>query len=120
MPYEGYILSDKSYATCFYLTGFPAVINGLDNFPAENSIVPSLVEGQDLQAENTIMMGSANLIGFIGPMVAGILIGAYSISFEGIGLAFAADAVSFAVSAGCLWLMHIIGPLLAGIPVLAD
>jgi MFS family permease len=74
--------------------------------PAENSIVPMLVEEKDLQAGNSIMMGITQLVGFVGPTVAGILIGAYSSSSLGIGLAFAIDSVSFAVSATCLWLIR--------------
>ncbi|MDR3575643.1 MAG: MFS transporter [Anaerolineaceae bacterium] len=71
--------------------------------PAENSMVPMLVAEQDLQAGNSLMMGIAQLAGFVGPTVAGILIGRFSSSFLGIGLAFAIDAFSFAVSALCLW-----------------
>lgn len=74
--------------------------------PAENSIVPMLVDEQDLQAGNSIMMGIAQLAGFVGPTVAGILIGGFSSSLFGIGLAFAIDALSFAVSAICLWLIR--------------
>ena len=74
--------------------------------PAGNSIVPMLVEENDLQAGNSIMMGVAQLAGFVGPTVAGILIGGFSQSSLGIGLAFAIDALSFAVSAVCLWLMQ--------------
>jgi MFS family permease len=74
--------------------------------PAGNSIVPMLVKEQDLQAGNSAMMGVSQLVGFVGPTIAGILIGKYSQSSLGIGLAFAIDAVSFAVSAACLWLMH--------------
>ena len=74
--------------------------------PAGNSIVPMLVQEQDLQAGNSIMMGVSQLVGFVGPTVAGILIGSFSQSPLGIGLAFAIDAVSFAVSAVCLWAMH--------------
>ena len=74
--------------------------------PAENSIVPMLVEEQDLQAGNSIMMGVNQLLGFIGPTVAGILIGGYSSSSLGIGLAFAIDSFSFAVSAVTLWLIR--------------
>ena len=131
--------------------------------PAENSIVTMLVEEQDLQAGNSIMMGITQLAGFIGPTVAGILIGRFSSSSLGIGLAFAIDALSFAVSTVSLWLIRtgnqhqssekenvwasiltgvkflwddkvlrlmfvvlmavnflLIGPLLVGIPVLAD
>lgn len=65
--------------------------------PAGNSIVPMLVEEQDLQAGNSIMMGSVQLVSFIGPTVAGILIGNYSSSYLGIGLAFAIDAVSISL-----------------------
>ena len=74
--------------------------------PAGNSIVPMLVEEKDLQAGNSLMMGVAQLAGFVGPTVAGILIGGFSQSPLGIGLAFAIDAFSFAVSAVCLWLMR--------------
>jgi len=35
--------------------------------PAENSIVPMLVEEQDLQAGNSIIMGVTQLTGFVGP-----------------------------------------------------
>ena len=45
--------------------------------PAENTMVPMLVDEQDLQAGNSIMMGISQLAGFIGPTVAGILIGGY-------------------------------------------
>ncbi len=131
--------------------------------PAENSIVPLLVEERDLQAGNSVMMGITQLVGFVGPSVAGVLIGGYSSSSLGIGLAYAIDALSFAVSAACLWSIRsgrageaaakenlwasilagvqylwddealrlmvlvlsavnflLIGPLLVGIPVLAD
>jgi MFS family permease len=74
--------------------------------PAGNSIVPMLVEEQDLQAGNSVMMGVGQLVGFIGPTIAGILIGQFSKSPLGIGLAFALDAVSFAVSAVTLWIMR--------------
>jgi MFS family permease len=86
--------------------------------PAENSIVPMLVKEQDLQAGNSVMMGVTQLAGFIGPTIAGILIGGFSKSPLGIGLAFALDAISFAVSAVTLWIMHGGGrqQLAAGLP----
>jgi MFS family permease len=74
--------------------------------PAGNSIVPMLVENQDLQAGNSAMMGVGQLVGFIGPTIAGILIGQFSKSPLGIGLAFALDASSFAVSAVTLWFLR--------------
>ena len=74
--------------------------------PAENSIVPALVEEQDLQAGNSIIMGVTQLAGFVGPTLAGILIGGYSNSSFGTGLAFAIDSLTFTVSVACLWLMR--------------
>ncbi|MBN2086461.1 MAG: MFS transporter [Anaerolineales bacterium] len=74
--------------------------------PAENSIVPMLVRSEDLQAGNSVMMGVTQLAGFVGPTAAGILIGSFSTSALGVGLAFAIDALSFAVSALCLWLIR--------------
>lgn len=74
--------------------------------PAGNSIVPMLVAEEDLQAGNSIIMGSSQLIQFVGPTIAGILIGNYSTSSLGIGLAFTVDALSFSVSAVCLWVMR--------------
>jgi MFS family permease len=73
--------------------------------PAGNSIVPMLVKEKDLQAGNSIIMGVGQLVGFVGPVVAGILIGNFSESFLGIGLAFGIDAVTFAISALALGLM---------------
>ena len=43
--------------------------------PAGNSIVPMLVKEKDLQAGNSLVMGVGQLVGFIGPFLAGILIG---------------------------------------------
>ncbi len=74
--------------------------------PAGNSIVPMLVKEKDLQAGNSIIMGVGQLVGFVGPVVAGILIGKFTESFLGIGLAFGIDAVTFATSAMTLWLMR--------------
>lgn len=74
--------------------------------PAENSIVPMLVEEQDLQAGNSLMMGITQLAGFVGPTIAGILIGQLSGSFLGIALAYAIDALSFVISAISLQLIR--------------
>ena len=79
--------------------------------PAGNSIVPRLVKEKDLQAGNSIIMGVGQLVGFIGPVVAGVLIGQFSQSFLGIGLAFGIDAATFAVSAVVLGLMRSGGKL---------
>jgi MFS family permease len=74
--------------------------------PAENSIVPLLVDEQDLQAGNSIIMGITQLAGFVGPTIAGILIGRYASSLTGVGLAFTIDALTFVVSAVTLQLIR--------------
>ena len=74
--------------------------------PASNSIVPMIVSEKDLQAGNSVVMGIGQLMGFVGPVTAGILIGQYAESLWGVGLAFAIDAVTFAISAVMLWLMQ--------------
>jgi MFS family permease len=75
--------------------------------PAETSIVPTLVDEADLQAGNSIIMGITQLAGFIGPTLAGIIIGRFSDTFTGVGIAFAFDAFTFVVSAVTLQLIHL-------------
>jgi MFS family permease len=75
--------------------------------PAETSIVPMLVDEQDLQAGNSIMMGITQLAGFVGPTIAGIIIGRFSNTYMGVGVAFAFDAFTFAVSAVTLQMIRV-------------
>ena len=74
--------------------------------PAGNSIVPMIVKEKDLQAGNSIVMGVGQIVGFVGPVMAGILIGKYTDSLRGIGLAFGIDTATFALSAVMLGLMR--------------
>ncbi|GAP21835.1 MFS transporter [Leptolinea tardivitalis] len=77
--------------------------------PAENSIVPMIVEEGDLQAGNSIIMGITQLAGFVGPTIAGLLIGHYASSNMGIILSFTIDALTFIVSAVTLAIMKTAG-----------
>ena len=74
--------------------------------PAENSIVPTLLAKADLQAGNAVIMGVTQLAGFVGPSLAGIVIGAYAQSLTGVGYAYGIDAVTFGLSALCLLLIR--------------
>ena len=74
--------------------------------PAGNSIVPRLIKEDDLESGNSLVMGAGQLVGFIGPVIAGVIIGRFAQSFAGIELAFGIDAVTFAVSAITLWMMR--------------
>jgi MFS family permease len=74
--------------------------------PAANSIVPRLVPENDLQAGNSISMGSSQLAGFVGPSLAGIVIGSYAHSALGVAIAFVVDGITFAISAAALGMMR--------------
>ena len=77
--------------------------------PAQNSIVPFLVGEKDLHAGNSLILSITQLVGFVGPTVAGIIIGKHGGSYSGISTAFAFDAVTFGLSAICLWVMRVGG-----------
>jgi MFS family permease len=82
--------------------------------PAAGSILPRLVEKDDLQAGNSLVQGTAQLTNFLGPVLAGVLIAAFasssagtnSVGMAGIALAFGLDAVSFLVSIVTLLLIR--------------
>ena len=74
--------------------------------PAETSIVPTLVGERDLQAGNAVTMGTSQLAGFAGPTIAGILIGRFAGTYEGVGLAYAFDALTFVAVAVTLLLIR--------------
>jgi MFS family permease len=74
--------------------------------PASMSMAPTLVSSEDLQAGNSVMQGSMQLIGFVGPAVAGALIAAFPRQNVGVGIAIAFDAFTFIVSVVTLWMMH--------------
>jgi MFS family permease len=74
--------------------------------PASMSMAPTLVPSEDLQAGNSVMQGSMQLIGFVGPAVAGALIAAFPRQNIGVGLAIAFDALTFIVSVITLWMMR--------------
>jgi MFS family permease len=73
--------------------------------PASMSIVPRILPEENLQAGNSVTQGSAQLIGFLGPALAGIMIAAFPNETAGVGLAIAFDALTFVVSIVTLWMM---------------
>lgn len=86
------------------------------SIPAGTAMMPSVVARPQLQAANGISLGLRQLTMFLGPLLAGLLIALFGAgdaakgaatatahaSATGIGLAFALDALSFAVSAWTL------------------
>jgi MFS family permease len=74
--------------------------------PASMSMVPTLVSSEDLQAGNSVMQGSMQLIKFVGPAAAGALVAAFPLHNLGVGLAIALDALTFIASVITLWMMQ--------------
>ncbi len=72
-------------------------------FPAQQAIVPSLVEPDEIPAANALAQGTTQLTVFAGPAIAGIIVSALGTtgaepSLTGIGGALLIDALSFGVS----------------------
>lgn len=80
-------------------------------FPAQTSIVPKLVDRNQLQAGNALIQGTAQLSLFVGPLVAGLLVswldGGAGHSISGIALAIGIDSLSFLASVAALSLIKI-------------
>lgn len=82
-------------------------------FPAQNTMVPTLLHKDQLEMGNTLTQGMAMLSMFVGPVLAGgviaLLAGSNSetaANAEGIGIAFALDALSFLGSLAALWFIR--------------
>lgn len=80
-------------------------------FPAQTSMVPKLLDKEQLQAGNAMIHGTAQLSLFVGPLLAGatisLLDSGATHSATGIALAFALDSLSFLASIATLGLMRI-------------
>jgi MFS family permease len=69
--------------------------------PAISTLVPRLVPTSRLAAANALMQGIAQLMGTVGPAIAG-----FTVAVIGVGIAFVLDALSFMVGALALWLVR--------------
>ena len=72
-------------------------------FPAQQAIIPALVEPDEIPAANAIAQGTTQLTVFAGPAVAGLVVAALGSTgshpaLTGIGIALLVDALSFVVS----------------------
>jgi len=80
-------------------------------FPAQMSIVPELVEADQLRQANGIVQGTAQASVLLGPAVGGLIIAVMggdgtTPSTAGIAVALLADAATFLVSLATLWLIR--------------
>lgn len=96
-------------------------------YPAGSALLPQLVPPARLASANASLMGMRQLSLFVGPALAGVVIGVHAghgaAEAHGLGLAFAIDAASFIASLASLWLIRTAvdrQPRRAGTGVLAD
>lgn len=80
-------------------------------FPAQTSIVPELVEPEQLQRANGIVQGTAQATILVGPALAGLVIAGVgsngaTATDGGIGVALLIDAATFLASLVTLWLIR--------------
>jgi MFS family permease len=96
-------------------------------YPAGSALLPQLVPSAQLASANALLMGLRQLSLFVGPALAGLVIGVHAghgaAEARGLGTAFAIDAASFLASLASLWLIRTAAdrqPKPAGKGVLAD
>ena len=84
-------------------------------YPASSSILPQMMEPAQLVSANALVMAMRQMSVFVGPLLAGLVIGTGShaavahgpADAHGLGLAFGIDAVSFLASLGSLMLIRL-------------
>lgn len=89
-----------------------ALVLGLStafSIPSASAMMPHVVQAAQLPAANSMMLGLRQLSMFVGPLLAGLLIALFGdgspragLRADGIAVAFAFDAFSFALSAWTL------------------
>jgi MFS family permease len=79
-------------------------------YPAGSALLPQVVAPVQLSPANALFMGMRQLSQFVGPALAGVVVGMHAghgvAEARRLGLAFAIDAASFLVSLGLLWLIR--------------
>lgn len=90
-------------AELWHLYGLAAIFGVVDAFfyPALNTIIPMLVPPRLLAPANALIQGSSQVMGLIGPAVAGVIIALLTT-----GSAFVVDAASFGVAALAVFLVR--------------
>ena len=96
-------LADAASLPVLYASALVFGIADAFFWPAQQAIVPALVDSNEVGAANTIVQGTAQITVFAGPVVAGVLIAALGSSTShpssiGIGVALLVDAASFVAS----------------------
>ncbi|HSB03276.1 MAG TPA: MFS transporter [Anaerolineales bacterium] len=95
------VAAQASELWMLYVTAF--CFGSVDAFfhPAYRSIIPFIVDEDNLQASNSLMQAAAQLVQIVGPGVAGIVVRSV-----GAALSFAFDALTFLFTSILLWMMR--------------
>lgn len=104
------VLSGQAHLWAVYALALAIGIASAFSLPSATSILPTVIPPHLLGGANGIMMAARQLSMFGGPLLAGVLIAAFGEpgavagpqDLQGIGLALALDAASFALSAWTL------------------
>jgi MFS family permease len=113
------VLTGATQLWMLYLSAFVFGLVDAFFFPAQSAIVPQLVESDQIESGNAMVQITAQLGGFVGPALAGLVIASLSGAANmqalvdsgrtpgaaGIGTAFGFDALTFLIAAIALWLM---------------
>lgn len=106
------VLSGRVELWLVYLVALATGFADAFSYPAVNTILPQIVEPEQLEGGNTLVQGANMASVVIGPALAGLLIaffagqGAAGASLTGIGLALLIDVVTFLVGITFLWLIR--------------
>ena len=98
------VLSGQTTMPMLYAIALGIGLASAFSFPAGSSMLPNAVAPEHLQIANGMMMGMRVLTSLAGPLLAGVLIafsghsGGTVADARGLGIAFAFDALTFAVT----------------------
>jgi hypothetical protein len=103
------VLTNSVTLSAVYALSLAIGLASAFSIPAGTSMLPHVVAPRHLQAANGMQMGLRQVTMFIGPLIAGLLIAVFGdggkaglADAKGLGIAFAIDALTFALSAWTL------------------
>lgn len=94
----GLLVHNAQSVWILYVVGFMVSVASRFFFPARSALIPLLVSERELMAANGLSQLTETASLLAGPALAGFLI-----AWQGEGVAFVADSLSFVVSAMAIW-----------------
>jgi DHA3 family macrolide efflux protein-like MFS transporter len=94
----GLLVHSAQAVWILYVVGFMVSVASRLFFPARSALIPLLVKEDELLAANGLSQLTETASLLIGPALAGFMI-----AWQGEGVAFVADSISFLISAAAVW-----------------